>query len=276
MPPRAQPEPLSATARRAVLVTRPPPGGQHLADLLEGRGFEVHLIPVLAIVPPEDLSALNVAASRAAAGGYDWVVVTSANGVRAISEALGRQDSREGGGDTEAPLLRARVAAVGSATAEAARRAGWSVDLVPESFTGEGLLDAFAAVPVEGARVLFAVAEAARAIVPDGLRARGAYVDVVVAYRAAATAGEDGERLRSLVREGRLDLVTLASPSAAEGLLEMAGRDVLEVPAAVIGPVTADAARSLGFDVVSEAAPHTSEGLARAVADWATRSRRGP
>jgi uroporphyrinogen-III synthase len=263
------------TARTAVLVTRPPPGGQRLAELLTSRGFEVHLIPALVIVPPEDLSPLDAAASRAAQGGYDWIVVTSANGVRALWEALAKIDKEPGSG-AAAAVPRAKIAAVGSATAEAAKRAGWSVELVPESFTGEGLLAAFEAIPIRGGRVLLAVAETARGVVPQGLSGRGADVDVVVAYRSAPAAGAEAARLRALLSEGRLDLVTLASPSAAEGVLEMAGSAVLGIPAAVIGPVTADAARALGFDVVAVADPHTAEGLADAVAGWANPSLRAP
>jgi uroporphyrinogen-III synthase len=269
----------------SVLVTRPPPGGGELAGLLEALGFEVHVFPALAIAPPEDPSALRAAALRAAAGGYQWVVLTSANGVRALREALDRATEEEGGAagrrDAGAPgalgasrpvAPRAKLAVVGSATAEAARREGWDVELVPGTYTGEGLLEAFAAVPVEGARVLLAVAEGARDVVSRGLRARGAEVDVVVAYRSTPASGADVERVRALVAERRLALITLASPSAAEGLLELAGPAVLAVPAVTIGPVTAGVARTLGFDVVAVAQPHTNEGLAAAAAAWRARS----
>jgi uroporphyrinogen-III synthase len=243
--------------------------------LLEARGLEVHFIPALAIEPPEDPSSLYEAASQAAAGTYDWVVLTSANGVRALSEALARAARvREGGAGSGAgtPGLRARLAVVGSATAEAARREGWRVDLIPQTYTGEGLLEAFSEVPLAGARVLLAVAAGARAVVPEGLRARGARIDLVVAYRSTVMGGAEAGRIRSLVRGHRLDLVTLASPSAAEGLLELAGSEALGIPAVAIGPVTADAARALGFDVVGVADLHTTEGLAAAVAAWASRS----
>jgi uroporphyrinogen-III synthase len=262
-----------------VLVTRPRPAGQKLAELLEAAGLRVHLISVLEIVPPVDASPLNVAAARLAAGAYDWVVLTSANGVRALSAALARVGGASPGGEAEAGGAGARpvakVAVVGAATAVAVRQEGWGVELVPERYTAEALLEAFADVPLTGKRMLLPAAEAAREVLPEGLHAFGAAVDVVVAYRAAVAAPPERERLRALLRDGLLDLVTLASPSAAEGLLDLAGPDVLAVPAAVIGPVTAEAARALGYGVVAEAEPHTAEGLVSAVAEWARASRPG-
>ena len=253
--------------KRSVLVTRPLPGGRELAAQLEAAGLDVHLVPVLEIAPPLDPTPLNAAAARAAEGGYDWVAVTSANGVRALSDALAKV-ARSGEG---APPPRARVAVVGSATAAAAERTGWKVDLVPATYTAEGLLEDFPG-KLDGVRVLIPEAEAARAVLPEGLRARGAHVDVVIAYRALIPESTDPETLRRLLRDGCLDLITLASPSAAEALLELAGAAVLSVPAAVIGPVTEDAARALGFEIAAVATPHTSAGLVAAVTDWAGRS----
>jgi uroporphyrinogen-III synthase len=262
MPPEAHAG--AGPSRPTVLVTRPPPAGQELAALLEALGFRAHVFPVLELRPPRDASALRRAAERTAAGAYDWVALTSANGVRAFSAALAevRQASRSAG-------LPARLAVVGAVTAAAAAREGWEVELVPELYTAEGLLDAFGGVALEGKRVLLPVAEAARDVLPEGLRRRGARADVVIAYRTVAPEPRDVQELRALVREHRVELVTLASPSAAEGLLELVGAPALVLPVVAIGPVTAQAAEALGFRVASVASPHTAEGLAAAVAEWA-------
>jgi uroporphyrinogen III methyltransferase / synthase len=255
-------DPPATASPVGVLVTRPPPGGQELAALLEAAGFQAHLFPMLEVRPPEDASALRHAAARAAAGSYDWIALTSANGVRAFSDAL----AEARGGQREGPP--ARLAVVGAATAAAAAREGWSVDLVTERYTAEGLVEAFARFPVEGKRVLLPVAEAARSTLPEGLRARRAEVDVVVAYRTVVPRSDDVERLRALLRGGALAVATLASPSAAEGLLEVLGTDALAVPVAAIGPVTAEAAEALGFRVVAVAQPHTADGLVESVLAW--------
>src|SRR5688572_25650327 len=185
---------MSDDVRPAVLVTRPPPGGQELTALLEAAGLQAHLFPVLELVPPEDASPLRQAAERAAAGGYAWIALTSANGVRAFSRALAEA---RGSGQSEPPP--ACFAVVGAATAAAAAREGWSVDLVPERYTAEGLVEAFAPLPLQGKRVLLPVAEAARSTLPEGLRARGADVDVVVAYRTVVPRSDEVEWLRALV-----------------------------------------------------------------------------
>jgi uroporphyrinogen-III synthase len=87
-------------------------------------------------------------------------------------------------------------------------------------------------------------------------------VDVVVAYRTVPSP-ELGERLAACLAEG-LDLVTLASPSAVEAYVAAGGSDV-EVPAAVIGPVTEQAARTAGLDVRAVASPSTADGLVAAI-----------
>jgi uroporphyrinogen-III synthase len=112
---------------------------------------------------------------------------------------------------------------------------------------------------VTGRRVLLPVSDRARDVLAEGLRAREAYVEVVVAYRTVTPAGA-GEALERALR-GHTDLITLASPSAVEGLVEaLRGRPV-EVGVGVIGPVTEHAARAAGFDVHVVAAPATAEGL---------------
>jgi uroporphyrinogen-III synthase len=99
----------------------------------------------------------------------------------------------------------------------------------------------------------------------------------VTAYRLVVPGAVEAERLRGLIDGRALDVLTLASPSAAEGLLDLTGAAALDVAVAAIGPVTAEAAVQLGFNVVAVARPHTMEALAVAVTAWLSRSpREGP
>jgi len=158
---------------------------------------------------------------------YDWVVVTSANGARELR--------RRAAG----PLP--RVAAIGPATAEVLGGA----DLVPSVATQEGLL---AELPQPAGRVLFAAAEGARTLLPDELGA-----DVVHLYRT---------RELQPTEFPAADLVILTSASSARALAALS----TGLPVVSIGPETSRAARESGLRIVAEALPHSSEGLAGAVA----------
>jgi uroporphyrinogen III methyltransferase/synthase len=136
------------------------------------------------------------------------------------------------------------------------------IALAPGSdFRAEGLLAALG--DVAGQAILIPASERARDLLPDTLRSRGAQVDLVTAYRTLAPSGL-AERLAEELHQG-LDLATFASPSAVEGFVTAAGPLARSLPAAVIGPVTEQAARAAGLDVRAVAAPSTAEGLVAAV-----------
>jgi uroporphyrinogen III methyltransferase/synthase len=144
---------------------------------------------------------------------------------------------------------------VGPITAEAARRAGFSVALIPsDRRDAGGLLEAVSKHgPLRGRRFLLPQAEAARPVLAEGLREGGASVDAVVVYRTLATE-VDADALREQLRGRRLDAITFTSPSTAENFAALLDEESLKAAAectvAAIGPVTADALRRLGL------APH--------------------
>jgi uroporphyrinogen-III synthase len=245
-----------------VVVTRPGAGDEPLTHALAALGAEVRPLPTLVIEPPTDPAPLERALARWSS--YDWVAFTSPRGVAAVAEALSAR-----GSDPRAHPPR-RLAVVGPTTAAAARTVGWSADVVPARFDAEGLLGALdrRGVVLAGARVLLPVAEAARATLGAGLRARGAQVDQVVAYRSGAPADFDEARAAALLQVDRPLLLTLASPSAARNLIDLLGPRVLAFPVAAIGPVTGEAARELGYTVVAQPEAHTLEALAEAVIGW--------
>ena len=241
-----------------VAVTRPATKEGRLAADLAGLGADVIEAPLLRLVPPRDPKPLLGVATRL--DEFDWVVLTSSAGVRALSQAV----ARAGGSAPD------RLAVVGKRTAAVASAVGWRPDLVPARFDAEGLLKAFddASVPLNGVRVLLALAEGAREIVREGLRARGATVEQVAAYGSVATAPGDLTELAAGLRDRRIDLLTFTSSSAARNLLAALGPSVLAVPTAAVGSVTAGTARELGYMVVVVAEEHTMDGLVRAVSSW--------
>ena len=238
-----------------MVVTRPKGQGLGIRRALEAFGARVDTVPVIRIAPPGDPRPLEEAVRRLAE--YDWVVFTSRNAVRAVRACA------RGLGILGFPPV--RVACIGPATARAAQAAGFSVAVQPEQYVAEGLLDALARVGVAGCRVLLPRAEEARDVLPRGLVAVGARVDVVAAYRTEPAYNE-AERLRRVLRS-RPDLVTFASPSAVRAAVQLVADPAVlrSVPVACIGPVTAAEAARQGLRVVAVADSYTEDGLVRAV-----------
>ena len=256
---------------RSVIVTRTRQQSRALVKPLEALGAQVLVFPVIATVDPEDWGPADRAIAQLAR--YDWVVLTSANAVRAFVARLHHA------GMGVSALADVRVAVVGSATATVLAEAGIMPDLIPEDFRAEGLLDSFDELGVgAGARVLLPRALEAREVLPDTLRLRGAVVDVVPVYRTVL--GEPEPRVIERLRSGSVDAVTFTSPSTFRNfrtLVDGAGLDADDVlrglVIASIGPVTSDAVREAGHEVVVEPAEYTVDGLVEALAKHLDRQR---
>ncbi|HKY25560.1 MAG TPA: uroporphyrinogen-III synthase [Gaiella sp.] len=203
-----------------IVVTRPAGQETDLVERLREAGHEVVHVPLVTIEPLGD-GPIDVTA-------YDWVVLTSANGARELRRRMRGTP--------------AKVAAIGRATAEAFGGA----DVIAATSTQEGLL---AALPESPGRVLFAAAEGARRVLPDGIGA-----DFVTLYRTVELEPPDLPRA---------DLVVLMSPSAARAL----ARVTRDMPAVSIGPETTRAALDAGLEVAAEAASSDLDGVVAAVED---------
>jgi uroporphyrinogen-III synthase len=196
-----------------VAVTRPEERGGQLGQRLERLGARVLHWQAVRIEPPADPAPL--AGAIAALQRFDWIVFASAHAVAAVRELLPANASDA--------LAKIRVAAVGTATAAAAERAGWRVDRVPADFGAAGLLEGF---KISGdARGLVFCCPAARSAGPSSpraLRALGATVKRVEAYRAVP-AELDGKGCRAQLAAGEVDAIAFTSPSAVEAVARALG-----------------------------------------------------
>jgi uroporphyrinogen-III synthase len=230
---------------KRVVITRAAAQAGELAHLLDRRGAVPLLYPCIAITPLRDTALLDHELMKAIAGDYDWLFLTSTNTVDALLARLLAL------GHAPGALERLHVAAVGSATAQAARiQLGLRVSLLPEDHQADGLAAAFQ--PTPGVRVLLPQADLARPALADALRGRGALVTPVIAYHTAAAVGNAA--LRGWLPHG-LDAITFASASAvrhfvtriaAEGL---SPDDLGGTVIACIGPSTRNAAEASGLSV---------------------------
>jgi uroporphyrinogen III methyltransferase/synthase len=242
--------PEGSLAGLRIMVTRAQGQAGALADALTALGAEAVTCPVIAIEPIAVDPALLQDLGR-----YDWLVLTSANGVDRLRELL-----REAGRDVPAHV---KVAAIGPETAARAEEAGMTPALVPQRFIAEELADALAAGTAPGARILLARAAGARDVLPEQLRARGAHVDVLETYRAVPPAGV-GPRLAACLPG--VDMITFTSSSTVRHFVDaMPGAPGDQVRIACIGPITAQTARDLGLRVDIIAQEYTTSGLVDAI-----------
>jgi uroporphyrinogen-III synthase len=245
---------------KRVLVTRAAHQAGKLSDGLRALGIEPVEVAVIEIRLPQDFASLDRALRSLAS--YDWLILTSANTVHALADRAASLGLSLAVG----PQL--KVAAIGEATATAARDAGLPVALVPETFVGEGLAEILA-VQTRGKKVLLARAAVARDVIPDALRDAGATVDVVDAYRNVMPESAPA-LLREALQKG-IAAAAFTSSSTVTHLADAARQGGIAFPfagvaAISIGPITSQTLRDLGWEPAAEATQSDVPGLIQAVA----------
>jgi uroporphyrinogen III methyltransferase/synthase len=254
------PRPL---AGKRVLVTRSVEQAGELSAALRAAGAEPVVVPMIQLLPVKDPSEVDGALARL--DDYDALLFTSTNAVRFFAEraAAGARNLAEPG---------AQVVCVGPATAEAAKRAGLRVDLVPPEKNDAGgmLAEILHALPVRGAQFLLPRAESAREVLPEGLRAAGALVDAVPVYRNVRPA-VDASALREALVRAEFFALTFTSPSAVRRFFDLLDGESRAAAArcvtAAIGPITAEAMRSAGIEPTAVAARPSAAELVAALAE---------
>ena len=261
--PKASPQPL---AGRRILVSRARQQAGVLSEGLRKLGAEVREIPFIEIRPPESYAAMDSILRRLQ--DYDWLILTSVNGVDALFQRLGKL------GMSEADLLHLDIAAIGPATRKAIEEHGLPVDVVPEEYVAEAVVAALWQ-QVRGTRVLLIRAKVARDVIPNQLREAGAKVHVVEAYETVVPETSRQLLLAALKDAGeRPHVITFTSSSTARNFVELLGQEqarpgsplLAGVKLASIGPVTSATMRELGLRPDIEAQEFTVPGLIEAIA----------
>jgi uroporphyrinogen III methyltransferase/synthase len=244
-----------------IVVTRARGQADALSSRLRALGADAIELPTIEILPALDYDPLDQAIANL--GTYDWLVFTSANGVRFFLERLDRSAA-------DLRALRARICAIGPATRAAVEALHLKVDVMGKDYVAEGMLAALSAYGathnLAGQRILLPRAAVARDLVPVELARRGAVVDVVEAYRTAVPEGARAMAAAIFGAERKPDWVTFTSSSTVRNLVAVADASAMAgVKTASIGPITSATARGLGMAVTVEASVFTVDGLVEAI-----------
>jgi uroporphyrinogen III methyltransferase/synthase len=243
---------------KRILVTRSWEQASELSCLLAEQGAEPIDFPVIQILPTEDNTPLDEALVLP----HDWVIFTSADGVKAVWDRL-----QVAGRDARA-FAGVRLCAIGPATAAELAAHGLHADFVPAGHVAEAIVAGIGGVA--GQRILLPRADIAQEALAQGLRQKGAFVDEVVVYRTAIASDPMSNEIRAMLQDGKIDAIVFTSSSTVREFLKSKVQSLKSrVPiVACIGPVTMRTARDLGLRVDVVAKEHTVKGLVAALVDY--------
>lgn len=247
---------------KRIVITRSREQASDLVKLLSELGAECLECPAIKVMPPEDFKPLDTAIENIEQ--YDWLIFTSVNGVSFFFDRLfnyHKQDVRR--------LGNIKTAVIGPVTRARLFDFGIKSDIIPKSYRAEAVVDAFKGQELKGKKILLPRAKEARPILPVELKAMGAEVDEVTAY----TTIEDRSKAELLIKNlkaGKVNIVTFTSSSTVKNFHAMLPQDEINslmkgVLTASIGPITAETARELGFNIDIVAESFTIKGLCEAI-----------
>lgn len=245
---------------KRIVVTRTREQAGGLSHELSALGADVMELPTIRVEYPDD--KVGFAEGVTHSHEYDWLVFSSPNGVERFFDAFFAtyEDARS--------LGNPRIAVIGNGTAQKVKEYRLGVDLIPEKFVAEGLVEAFAKESIENLTVLWVRAQEARDVIYDGLVAQGAIVDECIAYKTVPET-EDPSGAAARMKEEGADLVTFTSASTVENFFKLGLPWPEGCAAGSIGPVTSEALRKQGIEPAFEAPQHDIPGLVAAIQKWA-------
>jgi uroporphyrinogen III methyltransferase / synthase len=268
--PANPPESLRPLTGRTILVTRSAGQAPDFCNHLEAQGATVLEMAALEMGPPSSWVALDEAIAQIQT--FDWLILTSTNGVQYFLERLQHQ-----GKDARA-LAGLKIAVVGRKTASSLKQWGLTPDFIPPNFIADELVAQFPDPDhLPGLRCLFPRVESGgRDVLVQQLTAKGAQMVEAPAYQSRCPETVDPQVLAALI-QNKVDIVTFASSKTVEHfwhLLHKAPSPLNDqewlnclrhVKLASIGPQTSQTCRQIFGRVDIEAQEYTLEGLSQSI-----------
>ena len=195
---------------KRILITRPRGQAEIFVELLEKEGAITIQFPTIETVPPDSWDALDNAINRLDT--YQWLIFTSANGVRFFMERLkaNKKDIRE--------LRGIKICAIGPKTAASINSLGIKVDAIPEKYIAEGVIEEMQKYGIKGKKILLPRASVARDILPEELKKMGAEIDVVDTYKTVKPV-EKANEIKNMLKNGEIDVITFTSSSTVQNFM---------------------------------------------------------
>ncbi|MBI5746158.1 MAG: uroporphyrinogen-III C-methyltransferase [Nitrospirae bacterium] len=248
---------------RKIIVTRAREQASDFVELLYLNGAEPIEFPTIQVIPPDSWDELDKAVDEIR--GFEWIIFTSINGVRFFFERLNRK------GDLRL-LYGIKICAIGPQTASEIQRYGLAPDLIPKEYRAEAIIEEMGREDIAGKRMLLPRAEIAREILPQELSRMGARIKVVTAYKTIKPE-EDLERVRELLKNKEISVITFTSSSTVKNFLEMFNKgEVMGLidgtAVACIGPITAKTAEDLGIRTDIMPSKYTMPELTEAIVTY--------
>ncbi len=228
-------------ADKRILITRSKEQARYFSTQIQALGGTSLEVPLIQFQRVSE-SVISSAEIEESLPHYEWIVFTSVNGVKYFFEMF------DG-------LLSNRIAVVGIKTKSALEALGYTVDMVPERFSAEDLVECFEKVTPSS--VLLIQGNLARPLLREELSRIGYNVKQIVVYENQLRVPEEKEM--TVLKKGQVDLYTFTSPSTVHNFIKLFG--LPDGPVATIGPITKQAAEQAGVEVSISPAEYTMDGL---------------
>jgi uroporphyrinogen III methyltransferase/synthase len=249
---------MGALEGKRILITRPPDGAGEMAEYIKKEGGEPVIIPAIEL---KRIRSPEIEKTIKNLKKYDWLIFTSANAVEFFFEILleNKIDLRR--------LSHLKIGVIGEKTAESLQKKGIFPDLLPERFVAESIVEEFKKIQIKGKKILIPRAEVAREVLPEQLKNMGAKVHVLPIYRTVKPRGLQ-KRIYEELKKG-VDMVVFTSSSTVKNFMEIKGiKKFLNIPFAVIGPVTAETLTKYGFKPSVMPEKYTAKSLVKEISKF--------